>query len=187
MTSEDAIHRQILQDSLRDPDPRQDKTGEFIITIASICLILLLILAFSGNGALSRYFEGRLLSASISETDEVALEQGVLVFKPAVYEELKQIFLDNQEAEYKVCLIGEKIGEEYVVTDLYIPSIYERTVYSVRSAGCNAETIVSLHTHPYEQCVFSEQDLRSAEAFRKVNPEGISAVMCTLDRFTVYR
>ena len=67
-----------------------------------------------------------------------------------------------------------------------MPKAFGQSVSHVSAELCNSNTIVALHSHPYKRCIFSEQDIKSYEAARQINPDAIIGLMCEADRFGFY-
>jgi proteasome lid subunit RPN8/RPN11 len=158
------------------------------IAIAAVGLFLaalLIIYLIPGNYILF-IIEGQFASSKL-EGSTVELETGgKVIFDRAVYEELKQLYLEEQETEFKVCLIGEKKGEDYYISGLSIPETESKSFAHVSAELCPKEAIIPLHTHPYKHCIFSEQDIQNFEAVKAVNPDAIIGLMCETDRFNFY-
>jgi len=158
----------------------------FIVFLALFLIFLLFSYLVPGAHTL-RVFEGLLASSSLNDDFSVDLSDGGrVVLEQKVYSELKDLYFENQKNEFKVCLEGEKQGNEYFVSGLVVPETYLKTFSSVSSQICSAETIIPLHSHPYRDCVFSEQDIKSYAAFRSLNPDAIMGLMCEIDRFAFY-
>lgn len=153
----------------------------FVIVISFILLLLFSSYFLLGN--VFYVFEGRSVSDKI-EDFIVEFDRGRVIFEAEVYENLRDIYLDNQRYEFKVCLLGEKVGDSYYISDLYGPKIFSQDFRSVNSEGCDENTIVSLHSHPYKRCIFSEQDIRNYEI--RTNKESIIGLMCEINRFSFY-
>lgn len=184
---DDHIHREIVRDAVNDPEPGpfppwMRAAGIFLAALVALTVIL----AFSGNGILLDWLGGRAVSGTVSDQMMLLSGDTVIIFRGDSYEQLRQHYLDHQTVEFKVCLQGFVVDNTYFVDGFYVPRIYGQTVHSVQSEGCNSETIISLHSHPFERCIPSPQDRISAEAFSERSLEGISGLMCGLDRFTIY-
>jgi len=127
---------------------------------------------------------GRLESSSVGEDFTVEYDSGLVVFKQGIYEKLVQLYLDNTIQEIKVCLEGSKEGTDYYIDKIHIPTIFSQSVIHVSSEGCSKDTLISMHTHPYRHCLFSEQDVKSHERIKKINPEALTGLMCEVNRFS---
>ncbi|MBN2368740.1 hypothetical protein JXC34_06985 [Candidatus Woesearchaeota archaeon] len=158
----------------------------YIILLALFLVMLLLVNTNTGYHLLS-VISGKIASSTLNENYEFELRGGIkVIFQKEIFEELRTLYQNNQKNEFKVCLTGNKQNSDYVVEGAYVPEIYKQDVYSVTSQICNNETIISLHSHPPMRCIFSEQDLKSYESFRRINPDGIIALMCGEERMNFF-
>lgn len=161
----------------------------YIVIIAFVLLTLLLVNTQTGYHLVS-IISGNLVSSTLNEDYSFDLKQGGKVFfEESFWSQLSEYYKENQKYEFKLCLVGykEENTDNFYVTNIYKPYIYKQDVFSVTSTPCNSSTIVSLHSHPPLHCIFSEQDMRSYEQFKQINPDGIVALMCDKEKFTFYR
>jgi len=158
----------------------------FFRGIIALFLIFLFISILIFGWNIMGILEGKVESSKL-EGFSVEFDDGIVVFDKEVYEELKEIYVENQKTEVKICLKGYKDGEIYYINGLEMPEMYEKSVFHVVSEGCDSETIISMHTHPFKHCIFSKKDIESYELFKEVNEDGIIGLMCEIDRFTFYK
>ncbi len=157
----------------------------YILVIAFFLIILLLSNILGGH--VISVLSGKIVSSTLNADYSLDLKNGgKVVFDSAIYEKLREVYLANQKTEIKACLKGEKKDNDYFISSFYVPKIYEKDVYSVTAELCDKETIISLHTHPYLHCIFSNQDIESYNRYRQINPEVMIALMCDETRFTFY-
>ncbi|HLD05046.1 MAG TPA: hypothetical protein VJG90_04990 [Candidatus Nanoarchaeia archaeon] len=175
------LHQEILEKALRDPVPKPWRKP--IIIFVSIFLIILLFNYLLPE--LFLYLNGR-INTQTPNGYEITWNQKRIVFNSEVYNQLKGMYRTLQTREYKACLLGKQEGSAYYLQEIYWPETYSDSVYHVTAAPCPPETLVSLHSHPPEHCVVSEQDLKSHAAFQENNPTGISAIQCGEERFGFY-
>ncbi|RJQ16965.1 hypothetical protein C4573_02795 [Candidatus Woesearchaeota archaeon] len=180
---EDDIHREILKEALAEKEEKPSKVWPYIWVGIGLLIIILLILAYTGGISGIYFIKGRTASGEI-QNFQVDFEEGKVIFEPSVYEALKNQFLANYTAEFKVCLLGEKQGKNYIITSFYTPIIFSQDFTSVHSVQCNSSTIIPLHSHPVDSCLFSDQDKASFKAFKEVNPDAIYGLMCSANRFS---
>ena len=109
-----------------------------------------------------------------------------IVFDLKVYDSLLQAYFKEQRYEFKACLQGAKHDGDYAVDAIYFPELISQTHTSVVAPLCDERTIIDLHTHPYNSCIFSEVDVNSIKSVRKINADAIVALMCAPDRFNIY-
>ncbi len=159
-----------------------------LIVIGVIVLLLFLSYFFLGPHTID-IIESLMVS---SEIDDFTVEgEGFsVVFEPAAYDKLRDVYYQNKGNEFKACLFGSvssaQGGDVYRVSDVFLPE--QRGTYAqVSYRLCPAETIVSLHSQPYRRCVASKQDFRSFESFREKRPDAVMMIMCEEERFYVYR
>lgn len=158
----------------------------YIIILAIILLLLFVINSAPGYHVIS-VLSGKIVSSTLNEDYTFDLKYGgKVLFEKGVFERLRQIYLANQKHEFKVCLQGYKENKNYFANDIYIPRIYKQDVFSVSSQLCDKDTIISLHSHPPLRCIFSQQDIRSFESFRRINPDGIIGLMCNKERLSFF-
>ncbi len=164
----------------------EEKPKNKILLIALGLFMLFIVVTYFLPGDVFSIIEGRLESSKL-EGFEAEYDRGKVVFSRGVYEMLREIYINNQKTETKVCLTGEKVGDDYYIDKIYIPETYSATVYQVISEGCNKDDLIAMHTHPERHCLFSEQDIESYENFREVNPDAMIGLMCEINRFSFYR
>ncbi len=159
----------------------------YIVAIALILLALLLVNTQTGYHLIN-LASGNLVSSTLDENYSFDLKQGGKVyFEQSLWNVLEQYYKDNQKAEFKLCITGQKQGMDFYTESIYQPYIYSQDVFSVTATPCNSSTIISLHSHPPLHCVFSEQDMRAYETFRQISPDGIVALMCGDQKLTFYQ
>lgn len=163
-----------------------------IFLILCALFLLYLTISYLGIGTyILNIFEGQLTSAALDEQYTLSLKnQTTIIFTEETYSALLDLFFSNQEHEFAACLYGNYSAENgtktYTLTSVAVPETYSQTVFRVVSSGCDSETLVFLHSHPYKHCLFSEQDLETHQHFAKKSQHGLSALMCEEDRFTFY-
>lgn len=157
------------------------------VMIFIICVFLLfLILSYMPFYRIWRILEGGIVSTQLDE-NSLHYKGKTIIFTNNTYDQLKELYLENQRTEFSVCLQGYNEGNASFITRLAQPRTASRSVFEVVSEICDAKTVVALHTHPYKSCIFSQEDIEYYLAFRERNPEGFIALMCELDRFTIHR
>ena len=120
------------------------------------------------------------------------LDEFTVEFEELVLFELLTLYYANQAHEFCVCLQVEFdenlfLKDKYLVTNLYVPVIYEQSYSHVRFESCSSDTLIMLHTHPYKSCLASNTDLETLEKSQLGNPNLVMLVMCEPGRFSVYR
>ncbi len=184
MNSKPFIHRKILHEALRELEEQPSPWKKPFLVLIGIVLIVLIFTYLTPE--LPFYLQGRLATQEIQKDGTINLPNGRVVFNSTVYEQLRNLYTTTQTHEFKACLEGEKVGQNYIVHALKQPAIYSESVYHVTSELCDSNTIIDLHSHPPEHCVVSEQDQKSQAYFKTINPDAIGAVMCGEARFGFY-
>ena len=110
-----------------------------------------------------------------------------LIFNNASLSTLNHLYDSNLEVEFKACLKGEKISNTYFIAETIQPRTFQQEYNFVIAESCPKGTLVDLHTHPFNQCIPSEIDVKNFRKFQKQNPDALLAVMCEKDRFYFYR
>lgn len=106
-----------------------------------------------------------------------------IMFDSKVYDAMLSAYLQGQQKEIKICLIGEKKDSNYYIVNLYLPEIHSHSFNQVRADLCSKETIIDLHTHPYRSCIFSDVDVGALKTVKEINPDTFMGLMCERDRF----
>ena len=154
------------------------RISKIVITIMLILMMLSFVIPFDVVFSL--------LESDKVKDNQIQAGDKVVMFRSEVLENLKQFYIENQMTEIKMCLTGYVENEEYRVTGFYAPITHFKTPISIRSEACNDETIITMHTHPFRNCLFSYQDIVSYTYYKRLNPKAITAIMCDLERFAFY-
>ena len=150
-------------------------------------IILGLLLVFLLIGFLIPYeIPASLLEGKRLQDNQLIVNDVTIIFAGNTYESLKSFYLKNQFSEVALCLTGEINNKEYIINSFYQPKTFFQTPISVNSQQCNKETIITMHTHPFKNCLFSQQDIISYNNYKKTNPNAITAIMCDTNRFAFY-
>ncbi len=164
---------------------KKKRRNKVISAILAVFLILIL-LVYLFPGDLLSLIEGQLVSSEIDEF-KVEFQGGEVQFEQEVYDGLLEHYLENQRREIKACLLGTIDESTYYVTEVVFPEVRSASVTHILTDQCPKETIISLHSHPFKRCIFSEQDIKSYEHFKEINPEGIIGLLCEPERFSFYK
>ncbi|MEK6933175.1 MAG: hypothetical protein AABW56_05290 [Nanoarchaeota archaeon] len=156
------------------------------IMILGTFLILLLVTYFSFNPLIENIFIGLVKSDKIDNNIVNINSTNKLVFQNNTYNDLLNIFDDNIEREFKVCLVGNIEDGDYYINGIYTPKTFSQTSSEVVSEFCDKDTIVDMHSHPLKHCLPSEQDFESFKLFKNINNNAIMGVMCEKGRFNFY-
>lgn len=158
-----------------------------IITISITIFLLIIALTYLLTNYNIRYILAGLIESEKIDNFEVELKLGgKLIFLDNTYQELKEIYNQNPEKEFKVCLQGTIKNKDYLINYIHKPKMFLQTHNSVTSEPCPVESLVSLHSHPLKHCLPSDIDLRNFNLFKQQNPDALMAIMCEIDRFNFY-
>lgn len=157
-----------------------------IIAFSALLIIFLFLSITYLQYPLFGIIEGQIESRSV-DNNILQMKDFRVVFTDNAMESLKDSFSINQEVETSRCLLGEKNGEDYFISEVYTPKIYEQSFRHVTSEPCSNNTLIMFHTHPYKSCIASSTDLNTLNSNQKTNPDMIMIIMCEPDRFTVYK
>ncbi|MFC1753409.1 hypothetical protein ACFL96_08455 [Thermoproteota archaeon] len=180
-----SIHKEIQDIDIDDIEEKPTKLKKVIIFIMGLFMILLFLSYFLIGPHTLNIIESMFISSKMDQF-VVSGDDFEVVFDALAYSQLREIYFENQRYEIKFCLGGDIVEDTYFVKEILLPKqkgSYAQVVYT----PCPAETIVSMHSHPYRRCRASEQDFKSFDNFRKTSPDAIMMVMCEEDRFFVFR
>lgn len=158
---------------------------KIIILTLGIFLLILVLVYFLTTPQIRSIISGLIESSKVNNL-EVELKSGnKLIFTNSTYEELTEIYNNNPELEFKVCLKGY-IKKDYFVIEIFKPDTYLQTHNLVSAEPCPSDSIVSLHSHPLKYCLPSDIDLKNFNILKTQNSQALMAVMCEKDRFNFY-
>ena len=158
-----------------------------IFTIAIGTFLILLMVSYIGISYGIGDIIASLMSSETLEENKIPInEHSDSIFEGGTYQTLLDSYWENQDKEFKACLVGEITKGNYEVTEIILPEMTEQSFNRVVSKSCPEGTIVELHSHPYRRCIESEQDLKTKEIIQKTNPERLMLVMCEKYRFNFY-
>ncbi len=169
------------------PEEIQEKSPiiKFLILFGGILMIILMVSYIFVSYPVGEIIIGQIESDPLDE-NKIDLEDFTIFFTKEVQEELQETYLSEQKVEFSVCLLGDKVNENYVITSLYQPKMFAQTFNHVRFEPCSVETKIMLHSHPYKSCVASETDINTLAKTKESNPNVLMVVMCEPARFSVY-
>jgi proteasome lid subunit RPN8/RPN11 len=182
-------HNEHIDEHWEEEHPIWTWTKRVLLLFVAVFLFYLMFTYMGIGPDVLKVFEGQAASHEIGGNFTLFIDKETkVVFSEELYLSLFDMFVNNQGHEFKACLYGtlETLNSGLVIyslNDVVIPEIYEQDVYHVVSAGCDSETLVSMHSHPYKKCLFSAQDVRSYQEFLEDAPHALMAIMCEEDRF----
>ncbi len=155
-----------------------------LLVLGCVIMLALVLSAFLVVYPVGDIIHGKLQS-TLLEDDVLRLEEFTIYFENGTARQLEELYLEEQEAEFSVCLQGKRENRDYYVASLYVPRIYRQAFNQVSFEPCKGSLII-LHTHPYKSCLASAQDMRLLEKSQEENPDALMVVMCEPRRFSVY-
>ena len=175
----------LTEEELLKGFPEKPSRWKKILTLSITLFLIFLMISYAWvNYDLDDIIVSLLKSKTLEENKIEINETTSLTFKEKTYQTLLQKYLENQDKEFKACLLGIIKENNYEVTEIIIPEMIEQSFNQVISKSCPEETIAELHSQPYRRCLESEQDLKTKELIAK--PETLMIIMCEKDRFKAY-
>ncbi|MBS3131841.1 hypothetical protein J4212_05385 [Candidatus Woesearchaeota archaeon] len=156
-----------------------------IIVFVSIFLMFLFLSYFLLGNNIFDILASRSSSFTASN-GRIIFGGGTITFQEEAYQNLLEIYNENQQHEFKACLMGYKSGKNYFVEKIEAPKIISQDFSSVRAEPCREGTIIDLHSHPYKSCYLSVHDLTTLKYVKAANKDAFLGVMCEPDRFNFY-
>ena len=168
-------------------EERPSKFKRFFIIIIAIFLAVLILSYILINENVKATIQSILISSRLENTTLQIDKSTKLIFNNESLATLNSIYDKNLEKEFKVCLNGKKIDNTYYIEETLQPKTFQQEYNFVVAEPCPSTSLVSLHTHPFKQCIPSQQDIENFKAFKKRNKDALLAVMCSKDLFFFYR
>ncbi len=167
---------------LQDIPEEEPQSRKVIRAILSIFLILLMLSFLIPNDIVGSIIESNKVVNYV-----VTYKNITITFDKNTYESIKSVYLNNQLTETPFCLTGNITNNSYNVDSFYIPRTFFKTPITVSSQICSENTIIDMHTHPFKDCLLSQQDISAYNYYKEINSKAIMAVMCDVDTFAFYK
>lgn|SRR3989338_1482984 len=158
---------------------------KIFVFIIGIIAILGMVTFIFGTFPIGDIIQGKTQSALL-QGNMLILPEFSIVFENNTAQALEELYLEEQQEEFSLCLQGTVSENRHSITSLYQPVTYRRAFNHVTFESCNANTLIMLHSHPYKRCVASQTDLDTLQKSQKENPQMLMVVMCEQRRFAVY-
>ena len=171
-----------------EQEPTKEKPSiikRISIIFLALFLIFLIITYLLTNSVVRNITAGLIESETIKNYQVEINKTTKLIFTEQAYDQLMDIYDDNLNVEFKVCLKGN-IDGDYYINNIEIPKTYSQEYNQVIAEPCDSESLVDMHSHPLRHCLPSETDINSFNTFKETNPNAIMAVMCQRNRFNFY-
>ncbi len=119
-------------------------------------------------------------------TNVLHVNNFTITFLNSTLTQLQTIYHAEQEQEFSVCLLGNKINGDYYITSLYEPRTFSQSFSHITTEPCDEHALIMLHSHPYKSCIASDTDIATLTKTRTYNPDILMVIMCEPERFSVY-
>lgn len=159
---------------------------KFFITPLALFLIFIILSYFLTTPDIRDIITGLIKSSTVEGYTIDINSTSKLIFNKDAYTRLMEIYDENPDMEFKVCLEGDYKNGNYLIEGIYEPEMSLQSYSKVVAEPCPTKTLVSMHSHPYRHCLPSEQDIKSFELFKINNNNALMAVMCEKGRFNFY-
>jgi proteasome lid subunit RPN8/RPN11 len=167
------------------PSPFAKYATKLFFTFGGLLTLVLLISFIFLSYPIDHIIAGKLESHS-PITNTLIINNLKIIFEQDTQQQLQSIYNEEQQVEFSVCLLGERIVNSYHITSLYTPKMYQQTFNHVVFEPCSSDTLIMLHSHPYKSCLASDTDLNTLQQTQQSNPNILMIVMCEPNRFSVY-
>ena len=165
-------------------EEEENRIKKYVITGLAIFLIILLIVYFTLY-SVSDVVISKVESVKIIN-NKIEAGKYKIIFNEQTFNNLTQAYYRDYGLEFKACLNGIVDGNEYFVTEIVYPVVYNQKFDEVVSSPCPENTIISLHTHPDNHCIASKVDIKTFEKEKQHNKDRLMMIMCNKDLFNVY-
>lgn len=173
------------EDLLKESKGLSVKAKRILILCVGLFLVILIMSLVFLEGPMFHVVAGQIESRSVNN-NVLELSDFNVIFNDVALLKVKESYLNNPEVETSLCLIGEKKGRDYFISDAYTPIIFEQSFRHVSHEPCDSRTIMMFHTHPYKSCLASSTDLNTLKRSQLNNPDMLTIVMCEPNKFSVY-
>jgi len=167
-------------EDLETYDEEPSKLRKPLLIMIGLLLVALMVSYFFLSDAIFG-----LVSSETLEGNTLYLNNYTVVFESAPLDLLQAEYVRNEHREIKACLYGDVDGRKYTVKETILPEIIDASVMHVKTAGCAGNPIMTLHSHPVNRCLASEQDIENYKSRKTANPELLMMIMCGKDRFAI--
>ncbi|MBU2590236.1 MAG: hypothetical protein KKA65_04370 [Nanoarchaeota archaeon] len=166
-------------------EEKESPVRKIIIFILSILLILMflsyIVISFGVGDIIGGWAE-----SSLIEGNSVEFNNGLIVFSDLVLEGLNEIYSNNKNYEFKVCLGGSLVDNVYSIDEIVYPRMYSQKYNLVVAEPCPLESLIDLHSHPLDRCIASQTDMENFSVLKLKNPDALMVIMCQENRINVY-
>jgi len=173
-----------------EDDSFKKKTNKFFLVICSIIIILLMLSYSFFSGPTYSIIEGK-FESDLLINKTINSNNLIIFFENNTDIYLENIYL-NSKADFNetsLCLNGYIINKdiiEYYITNISHPKILEQSYTHVSFEPCSSNSLIMLHTHPYQHCLASDTDFETFNKLKKLNSNLLMMIMCEEQRYSIY-
>ena len=167
-----------------EPHELEDKGnfGKYVWKVVGFFMILLILsymlTGFTIMGAIAGIFDSEKI-----EDGYIGSNYGRMIFSPMASKVLTTLYYEN-EKEFRACVMGEYIEGKYILDTVFLPNIHFQDYDRVISSPCPKGTMLDLHSHRQQHCIFSEVDIKG---FDPIEKNTLLTVMCGDGRFIFHK
>ena len=162
------------------------KLRKYMILFLGLFLILLMVSFTFATFPIADIIVGKSASHNLLE-NELNIGDIKVILSEQVRTQLQQKYLQEQGKEIVSCLQGTKESNNYIITSAYTPKIFQQTFNHVQFSPCSEDSIILLHSHPFQRCRASQTDIHTLQENQERNEDLAMLIMCDLNRFAFYR
>ncbi len=174
-------------EELKEFEEKPSLFKKILIITLSIFLLILLLFYFLTSPQTKSIIYGFIESSKLIGNKIEIDKNTKLIFNDESLTTLNNLYNQNLEKEFKVCLKGIKINNTYYIQQTIQPKTFLQEFDKVIAEPCSEDTLVSLHTHPLKHCLPSQIDIKNFQEFKRKQPNALLAIMCEKNRFNIYR
>jgi len=168
------------------PEEKPSRFRKIFLIVLAIFLLAIVLTYFLTNGITRDILAGLIESSTVKNHEVDINSTNKLIFTKESYDGLLEIYDDNPEKEFKVCLKGNISNGDYFINEIFEPEMMFQSHNQVVAEPCPSDSLVSMHSHPIKHCLPSDVDLENFEKFKQNNPAALIAIMCERERFNFY-
>ena len=185
-----------VEEEIRKEDAGEKKppraTTERIMWVSLAGIFVFIFIVYAILGPVEHQVIGQLNSQEIT-TNTLHLKGITIHFENNTHDVLQELYSDKQLTELvetSVCLQGsiKDNSKQYIVNDIFYPTIYDEQRTHVSFSPCPEGTIIMLHTHPQLQCLASETDIKTLKKSKeRLEKDVLMMIICNENRYALYK
>ncbi len=180
-------HAEFFENLEEEVEESRPLLKKIFVGIIALFVIVMFLSAFLTSPESRNVLIGLFESSSLDDNMSVNVNgAGRLFFINNSYGVLNKYHEENTGLEFKACLFGSVVEDNYYINEVIQPEMYSQTYNRVVSEPCADNTLVTLHSHPHKRCSPSHQDMISFSSLKELNSDALIAIMCDEDRFNIY-